>query len=133
MNRLNAKPSNTFQRIQKFFDLMENGIYDDWQLHYDHKHNINGHNKTNTACLFVQVAVFVWPLVCSSKIAIRLNREKGLHTFFKGTSASTFRAIVEHLGFNEDTYPYFPTFDSPDTENKVLRIWEGTDFSDPVV
>ena len=52
----------------------------------------------------------------------------GLHTFFRGNAAETFRENVHLLGFTEETYPYNKSYENDKNKSKVLRIWEGTDY-----
>ena len=126
-DRLNKSAINIGQGIQHFFDMMKEGIYDNFDTWIRDKVGKPG-NAHDQDFLFVHVVVFVWPFVCASSTANHLESEHGLHTFFKGSSAETFRDIVECLGFTEDTYPYYKTYEKEEDKNKVLRIWKAPKY-----
>ena len=100
------------------------GIWDDFQLMIEHRRESHTIEKP---FLFVNMAVFLWSLVCGSCIAIRLDAKRGLETMFNGGAGRTFRLIVEALGFNEETYPYYAEKEGEgeDEKVKVLRVWKG--------
>ena len=101
---------------------MKKGIYDNFETWA--KDQANQGNGYEQEFMFVHVVVFLWPFVCSSTLAKTYDLKYGLHTFFKGKSASSFREIVTTLGV-EDTYPYNATWDNDEDENKVLLVWPG--------
>ena len=66
--------------------------------------------------------------MCGSCIAAWLQEKVGLENFFRGGAVKTFCLIVEALGFNEETYPYFAAAEDEkddDVKVKVLRVWKG--------
>ena len=122
-DRLNKSAVNIAQGIAHFFDLMGQGIYDNFDT-WIHDQVDKPGNAHDQEFLFVHVVVFVWPFVCASSLADKLEEDVGLHTLFKGSAAQTFRDIVECLGFTEETYPYYKSYDKEEDKNKVLRIWK---------
>ena len=128
-DRLNKSAINIGQGIAHFFDLMEGGIYDNFDTWINDQLEKPGH-AYDQEFLFVHVVVFIWPFVCASSLAKKLESKHGLHTLFKGTSAKTFRDIVECLGFTEETYPYYKSYEKEEDKNKVLRIWEAPQYED---
>ena len=97
-------------------------------MHED-KANVNSVDKRSEGVMFVNVLVFVWPLVCGLPVFKRTDDNIGLETLFRGTSASSFHALVAGLGFNKTTYPYWQYF-SKESETRVLRLYKGRDYSE---
>ena len=122
-DRLNKSAINIGQGIQHFLDFMKQGIYDNFDTWIHDQVDKSG-DAHDQEFLFVHVVVFVWPFVCASSLADKLEENVGLHTLFKGSAAETFREIVECLGFTEETYPYYKSYEKEEDKNKVLRIWE---------
>lgn len=138
VKNLHCKPNGIHQRTKKFFDLLELGVYDDFELYL--KHANDGYtNFKGKMPLFVNQVVFIWPLVCGCMRArnfIETEKDKYAYgKYFRGNAATTFRNIVRALGFTTKTYPYYEARkvgDSGDTDAdsdiRVLRVWRGANF-----
>ena len=106
IKNLDARPSVVHQCNIRFFELLQLGVYDNWQLF--NKQKCDGENDIRGQHpLFVNQVVFLWPLVYGTCQAQKIQEEGILSGCFRGGAANTFRDIVEAIGFNETTYPYY--------------------------
>ena len=72
--------------------------------------------------MFVHELYVLWPFVCGNSTVFTAYKNRKFANIFKGTAASSFRALVERRGFDESTYPY------KKEGNRVLAYWNGSDF-----
>ena len=87
--------------------------------------------------LFVNQTIFLWPLVCKTCQVQMIQEEGILSGCFRGSAASTFHDIVEAIGFDENTYPYYALSeeeretvdDDTQVNNHALRVWRGANYT----
>ena len=72
--------------------------------------------------MFVHELYVLWPFVCGNSTVYTAYKNRKFANIFKGTAASSFRALVQGRGFDESTYPY------KKEGSRVLAYWNGSNF-----